>query len=297
MLDICPSCGNPSKITIGTPKTNQISAEIINRDYQIVQCSSCQLYYVSPPIDFKDEEWSRLYNSEYFAAQSKWLLKQRKKELNERFNKAESILRNKEIKFLDIGAGEGKTLIEGFKRGWIVTGIDIVDNRIPEAKQDKIHFLKEKFLLAPLPENHYDFIFLDSVLEHVLNPVEYLKKIYTILKPGGIVYVGVPNEDCLFNDVRGSVFKLIGKKDLSAKIKPFDTPYHVIGFNYNSLPFIINKSQLKIHSIKNAGRKFEFLSSSPASKSFWINLLFLFPIEIIGKLLKRDVYFEVFLTK
>jgi 2-polyprenyl-3-methyl-5-hydroxy-6-metoxy-1,4-benzoquinol methylase len=44
------------------------------------------------------------------------------------------------VKFLDIGTGEGKTLIAGLERNWDVTGIDIVDNRIPEAKTDKINF-------------------------------------------------------------------------------------------------------------------------------------------------------------
>ncbi|HAB52289.1 MAG TPA: hypothetical protein DCE80_08990, partial [Ignavibacteriales bacterium] len=60
--------------------------------------------------------------------------------------------------FLDIGAGEGKTLVEGLNRGWYVTGIDIVDNRINDAKEDGIKFIRAKFLEYEFPKNHFDFL-------------------------------------------------------------------------------------------------------------------------------------------
>jgi 2-polyprenyl-3-methyl-5-hydroxy-6-metoxy-1,4-benzoquinol methylase len=62
------------------------------------------------------------------------LLRKRETELSQRFNQAISFIESKNISFLDIGAGEGNTLLEGQKRGWNVTGIDIVDNRIDQAK-------------------------------------------------------------------------------------------------------------------------------------------------------------------
>lgn len=135
------------------------------------------------------------------------------------------------------------------------------------------------------------------MLEHVLTPKEYLLKINKILKPGGIVYTGVPNEDSLFNDIRKLAFFILGKKNISEKIKPFDSPYHVIGFNKKSLGFIFERTNLKIKFMRNFGRKFDFLSNTPNQKGFWIGLFFLFPIEFIGNLLGRDVYFEAYLTK
>ncbi|MCL5030937.1 MAG: hypothetical protein M1480_18175 [Bacteroidetes bacterium] len=79
--------------------------------------------------------------------------------------------------------------------------------------------------------------------------------------------------------------------------RPFDSPYHVIGFNLNSLKFLIRKLDLEIKYVRNFGRKFDFLSFTPNKKGFWISLFFLFPIEIIGNLIKRDVYIEAYLTK
>ena len=294
----CPICGSPGHILIGKGKTNSISINFVDKDSNIVKCNNCYLYFVLPYISFSDEQWAKLYNSEYFSNQSNWLIKQRAKELNKRFDKAEYYLTNKNnIKFLDIGTGEGKTLIEGIGRGWEVTGIDIVDNRIENAKSDKIRFIKGKFMETEFHDNYFDIIYLDSVLEHVLNPLEYVVKIKSILKVGGILYIGVPNEDSLFNSVRRMIFNLIGREGISEKLKPFDSPYHVIGFNSLSFKFLIRKIDMDIKLFRNFGRKFDFLSNSPSQKGFWISLFFLFPIEVIGLILNRDIYLEAYLSK
>ena len=298
MNSICPICKSTESQNFGIAKTNSISIKFIDKEYSIVKCNNCELYYVSPQISFSDVQWAELYNSEYFTNQSNWLIKKRAKELSIRLDKASSfIFSSQKIKLLDIGTGEGNLLVEGLIRGWDVTGIDIVDNRITSAKNSEINFIKAKFLEQNFLENTYDIIYLDSVLEHVLQPKEYLSKACRILKKGGVIYIGVPNEDCLFNDIRKFIFYFIGRKKISSKIKPFDSPYHVVGFNNNSLKFLFNETNLKIKYLRNFGRKFEFLSSSPTNKAFWISLFFLLPIEFIGKWIGRDIYYEVYLTK
>lgn len=299
MNDTCPVCNANRRREIGIPKTNEISLKFVNKNYKVVKCSECELYYVSPPIDFNESQWAELYNSEYFANQPTLLVKRRKKELSSRFDRAKEFCSNKsnKLRYLDVGAGEGKGLIEALARGWEATGIDIVDNRIQEAKQPEIKFVKSNLIDSNLPENYFDFIYVDSVIEHVLNPEQYLSKIKKLLKAGGVIYIGVPNEDCLFNSVRRIVFNLTGKKNESEKIKPFDSPYHVIGFNRNSLNYFFNRLDLKVLKLRNFGRKFEFLSFPPGSKSFWIDLIFLLPIEYIGLLTKKDIYYEAYLTK
>ncbi len=299
MKDCCPICNSNKKKEIGLPRTNLISKKFVDREFKIVQCDYCQLYYVSPKIDFSSDQWSELYNSEYFSNQSNWLVKKRRKELAERFGKARSLIENKsqKLRYLDVGAGEGKGLLEANKRGWEATGIDIVDNRLQEAKLSGIKFIKSNLLESDLPENHFDFIYVDSVVEHVLNPFEYLSKIKKLLSKGGVIYIGVPNEDCLFNSVRKLAFKVAGKKNESEKIKPFDSPYHVIGFNKYSLKYFFEKVELTVLKKRNFGRKFDFLSYPPTSKSFWVSLFFLFPVEYPGQLIQRDIYFEAYLSK
>jgi len=297
MKDCCPVCSSDDKKEIGLPRTNLISKRFVDKEFKIVQCNNCQLYYVSPQINFTSNEWSELYNTEYFSNQSNWLVKKRKKELAERFDTAKSLIENKnhKLRYLDVGAGEGKGLLEAHGRGWEATGIDIVDNRLQEAKLSEIKFIKSNLLESGLPENHYDFIYVDSVVEHVLNPFEYLSHIKKLLSKGGVIYIGVPNEDCLFNNVRKLAFVLSGKKNESEKIKPFDSPYHVIGFNKYSLKYFFDKLELRVLKMRNFGRKFEFLSYSKRSKTFWTNFFFLFPVEYLGQAIQKDIYFEAYL--
>ena len=297
MNSSCPLCDSAKYKIIGKPRINKISGDFIDQNYNIVQCTNCEIYYVLPQISFSTEQWTKLYNDEYFSLQTNWLIHKRSRELSQRFNKAFSYLSSKNISFLDIGSGEGKALAEGFKRGWNVTGIDIVDNRIDNAKIEGINFVTGNFLEYKFENNQFDFIYIDSVLEHVLNPKNYLLKIKQILKPGGIIYIGVPNEDSLFNDIRKIAFYLTGKKNISVKIKPFYSPYHVVGFNLKSLKYIFNSIDLKIVYLRNFGRKFDFLSYMPYTRGFWISLLFLLPVEFIGKLISRDIYFEVYIKK
>lgn len=297
MYNFCPICGSTENKIIGKPKTNKLSSEFIDKDYYVVKCKFCQTYYVEPTIDFIIEQWKLLYSLDYFVPQTKRFVRKRQKELVKRFNKAERFAKHNIKSFLDIGVGEGKALLEAKKRGWEVIGIDIVDNRIEEARKEIMNFIKGDFLTTNFYNNSFDFIYLDSVLEHVINPIDYLRKIKKILNDDGIIYIGVPNEDSLFNDIRKIIFHLIGKKSISVKLKPFDVPYHVVGFNKNSVVYTINKVGFKLAKIYNLGRKFEFLYTNPLSKAFWINIFFLFPVEFIGKVIKKDVYYSIYLTK
>lgn len=298
MENVCPLCNSSSYSVIGKPRLNSISKNLVKENYQVVQCNKCSFYYVLPKISFTDEEWGKLYHSEYFQPLTKWLEKKRKEDLVERFDTALKFIKpGEEKKLLDIGTGEGKTLLEGLARGFSVTGIDIVDNRIQEAKKESITFVRAHFLEYDFRGEKFDFIYIDSVLEHVLTPKEYLSKGKDLLKPGGVIYIGVPNEDSLFNDVRKAAFAITGKREFSSKIDPFNNSYHINGFNGKSLQFLVQSLSLKVCKMRNFGRKMSFLGESPNHKGFWVDLLFLFPVEIIGNLLQRDVYYELYLSK
>ncbi len=136
MKNNCPICGSDENVFIGRPKSNLISKKFINQEYFIAKCKNCTAYFVFPKITFNNDQWEELYNLDYFANQSNWLIKKREQELKLRFDMADKLLINdsNKINFLDIGTGEGKALIEGKRRGWNIMGIDIVDNRSIKTK-------------------------------------------------------------------------------------------------------------------------------------------------------------------
>ncbi|NWG27893.1 MAG: methyltransferase domain-containing protein [Ignavibacteriaceae bacterium] len=93
-----------------------------------------------------------------------------------------------------------------------------MDNRIEQAKRSDINFIKSDMLQAELPENYFDFIYADSVIEHVLTPFNYLTKLKRLPIKQGIIYIGDPSEDSVYNSLRKITIILTGKKWQSEKL-------------------------------------------------------------------------------
>jgi len=162
-------------------------------------------------------------------------------------------------------------------------------------KKNSYFFTKGELLNSSFPDSFFDVIYLDSVLEHVTNPLQYLLEVNRILKKGGLVYIGVPNEDSLLNVFRKFIFRLKGEK-ISEKLMPFKSPYHIGGFNSESLNYIVEKSNLKVKFQRNFACRLEFLKYPFLSGPYLISLLLL-PVFLLAIPLKKEVYFEIYLEK
>lgn len=289
---MCPICNSQGKSIIGFPKINAKAAKVIRHEYKIVKCNNCETYFIDPRIDLAIDDWKTLYDEHYFIEMSNWYEKNRRKDRILRFNTLEKYASKGEKKFLDVGCGEGHCLIEAVRRDWESYGIDITDNRIEGAKNKTIKFYNLNLIDCQFLGNFFDVVYMDSVLEHVINPLEYLLEIKRILRKGGILYIAIPNEDSLLNDVKKSIYNIKGSK-LSPKLKPFETPYHVVGFNKKSIQIAFGKAQLEIIKIRNFACRLEFLRSKTFSKSFFHSLLLL-PIYLLAVALRKEVYLEVY---
>jgi SAM-dependent methyltransferase len=102
-------------------------------------------------------------------------------------------------RFLDVGCGLGRSLYLASLLGCSVSGTEMdadavafCQARLPNADVRQGDLLQQRF-----PADHFDFILLYHVIEHLRDPVSYLREIHRILKPGGTVCVGTPNPDAL----------------------------------------------------------------------------------------------------
>jgi SAM-dependent methyltransferase len=292
---MCPSCQSSEYTLIGSPYINPKVTKIIRKDYKVAECNSCGLYYIIPQIDFSAEEWKYLYDENYFFEKSSWYHKNRERDRKERFNNIIKYSSNEIRNFLDVGCGEGYCLLEAESRGWNAFGLDINDNRIDKAKKNNINFINSDLPSSKLREDFFDVVYMDSVLEHVINPLDYLSETKRILKKGGILYIGVPNEDSLFNDFKKLFYK-ISSQQVAPKIKPFKSPYHIIGFNKNSLENILNRSLFKIEKLRNFACRLEFLKEKPFTKEYF-RAMVLLPIYFMAIPIRKEVYFEVYAKK
>ena len=96
-------------------------------------------------------------------------------------------------KGLELGPAEGvmtKFLLDDFESLTVVDAASNLLNRIPDADNlVKIHSLFEDFD----PEEKFNSIILEHILEHVDDPTMLLKRAKDWLLPGGKLYLGVPN--------------------------------------------------------------------------------------------------------
>ncbi|MBH8571233.1 class I SAM-dependent methyltransferase [Microvirga sp. STS02] len=101
--------------------------------------------------------------------------------------------------FLDIGCGEGWALDYFQRQGWDVLGLDFSSFSV-----EKFHpALREKLRTGDLYEEaqklvetgqQFDVLWLDNVLEHVLEPAALLRQCRALVKANGMLVVDVPND-------------------------------------------------------------------------------------------------------
>lgn len=111
------------------------------------------------------------------------------------------------IKILDVGAGSGYIYY------WLnrqLQNIDFNYSFIEPDKDKQMEILKvndnkkiEITSLEQLEKETFDLIFLNHVIEHVADPMRFLRSIGESLKENGLIYIEVPNRD---DKYKNSVF-------------------------------------------------------------------------------------------
>ncbi len=114
---------------------------------------------------------------------------------------------------LDIGAGIGMFLSKA-QDYFNVTGTEVSDEGISVAKERYgLEFIKGELESLDFGEKKFDIITMSQILEHVPYPGKTLDHLKSILKPGGILFISVPNESPVsFRLLLAGLFSLIGLK-------------------------------------------------------------------------------------
>jgi len=94
---------------------------------------------------------------------------------------------------LDVGSGLCVFLYEMKKYNWQCTALDPDIRNVKHAQKNVgIKALCNDFMHIDMADK-YDLITFNKVLEHVIDPIEMLKKSQLFLKPQGVVYIELPD--------------------------------------------------------------------------------------------------------
>lgn len=190
----CPFC-NSKKIN----KSFTLNGFVHNK------CAECDTLYVSPRLN--DESIEELYSDEYYnEVYTKSMLPvfDKRKELigKNKFNQIMNFVESTQPgTLLDIGAGIGEVTGVFKDNGWHSTAIEmnpVAVNWLKEQGHDLVfHGMLEDYSSS----QQFDIVMAWGVVEHVTDPDTFLKKVYSLLKPGGLFVSEVPHGNSLLVDM------------------------------------------------------------------------------------------------
>lgn len=126
---------------------------------------------------------------------------------------------------LEIGCSSGyvlKALKLAYPQAMII-GTDVVKAPLYVLAKELpgVPLIRSDLLQSPIPDNSIDIIVLLNVLEHIEQDTLALKKIYSLLKPGGKLIIEVPAAPYLYDHYDETLchYRRYSAKELEQKIK------------------------------------------------------------------------------
>jgi len=181
--------------------------------YTIYICLQCEHGFVHPVPS--EMELSSVYGSTYFSNQGTGEFgytnyDEDKKPMESVFKRYLEALESKTPGRLifDVGAATGFFLDRAKERGWKTVGSEISQFGYDTAIE-RGHDMWLGSLLRRPDGDQFDAITMWDVLEHVDDPRAYLRKVYSMLKPGGYLIINTINRTSLWARLWGSRWHLI----------------------------------------------------------------------------------------
>lgn len=191
----CPLCDSTGIHKVLTAKDHTVSGE----SFDIWQCAHCSLRFTQDVPG--PEQIGGYYQSEKYISHSEtskgiinWLyLRVRRFTLSSKRKFIEEFTGIKNGSLIDVGAGAGAFLHHMKQSGWTVEGVEPDSQAIGRAAEQYGLKLKPSDELFNFPDEHFDAVTLWHVLEHVHDLHGYIQQLKKICKPGGRIFIAVPN--------------------------------------------------------------------------------------------------------
>ena len=183
--------------------------------YEYARCKSCRvLFLVTRPLP---SELGKIYPENYVpygrapdntsearAVSTHWVYRR----LNRLLRRAEDGFRQKVetyyanlrkgAVFLDFGCGAGDFLNRMRARGYATIGMDFSDISLGIVRGNGHRALPANEAgWGEIADGSLEFVRMNHVIEHLYEPGEVLKRLYSKMSPGGVLHISAPNPDGL----------------------------------------------------------------------------------------------------
>lgn len=236
----CPLCGSTHAMRF------PIWYEFRQKQFQARTCAECSFIYLDPRPS--QEELAVLYSDEYFlhdgtdcGAHSATDYETAAVTGSTKFPEILGHIRRFKPSgdFFEIGCGMGYFLDYVRKQGYTTSGLEYADLGVKACrKKFGLDVEQGSFEDYPESQDRFDVIFMGDVLEHLVQPLEMLRKAWRMARPGGIIALEVPS---MFNTLVGRL-AVAGYSLLRTQKKMPMPPYHVNEFVPSTLRSALARS-------------------------------------------------------
>lgn len=226
----CYLCEKPNLKIIRTKLRHDIKRNVL-------QCQHCGIVYLEPKKEDLAEFYKKDYRKLYTPVIGEVLNSKESFDIYLPFQQARLDLikekLNLEMKALDIGCSSGHFLYT--LKPYVKEVIGIEFNREDADFVERVLGIKvytSSIENTDIPLEYFDLITAFQVLEHIDKPLEFLKTISKYLKPGGLLYIEIPN----INDALISLYNLECYQDFW-----FREP-HIFYYSPETLSLLLGKA-------------------------------------------------------
>ena len=205
-----------------------------NESIKILECDNCGFVYLDNQKHIKSDFYQNSgMHSENLISMADWLLETKNDDLR-RFKMLYELIVEKNV--LDFGTGTGGFLkmVSGVAKNAI--GVEL-EKRVRDYWSNDLKIIESTKELSNIK---FDLITAFHVIEHVKNPIDILKDLFSRLNENGLLVLEVPNID----DILISTFD-------NKEFKSFTYwSAHLYYFNQNTIKILCEKSGFKIEELK-----------------------------------------------
>ena len=183
----CPTCGSAD------------AAHELDKDHmQLVRCRACDLVYVSPTFD--EHHYIEVYASQEYQDIVRDLGIKSHDYRVERFGRERVGLMARQLtmkapRYLDVGCSTGFVVEAARDAGWEAIGTDLNPSAVEFGKSRGLDLRTVALGDGGFEPASFDAVSLFDVLEHLIDPREVVRACVGLLRPGGILFLYVPNYD------------------------------------------------------------------------------------------------------
>jgi 2-polyprenyl-3-methyl-5-hydroxy-6-metoxy-1,4-benzoquinol methylase len=213
---------------------------------QIVRCNRCGLMYASPRAKEPDHVEIAQYDPDFnpLRQDDTRILKERLQVKD--FDNTRALLNRlypERGKLLEVGSSLGYLLDVFRKDGWDVLGVEPFFQCCRYSQEQLGLNVKNAILeTAELPDQSFDVVLLNHVIEHIDDPLRTLREVHRVLKPGGHFVIETPRYDTL-------MFRLMGRRERSVGCGG-----HIYFFTTSSLKNLYEAAGFKTVELNYVGR-------------------------------------------